>query len=362
MELVLVDPRVAHLCSPIPTDQAQSCPKIPGAILQLESVTIIAMMDAVSLTPVYCRARHAGPSANYQNLRVLGKCSNFWHQTRGDFAAVAGSFCSVTVLSICLGRLGRHGDHGRRSRLPRGFWTWPWVSDTAKEIKELLLAAKGEELEPSSRRKVEEGIDFLAAARVPCPAELLGDSSSPSEGLWRSVFIQGKIPKWEENARLLKPLVRNKAGQAYDARSGRVTNYGEILGPLVHFVAEGSFTAKDGTGQCPKEFDVEIEQGGLVLFGVPLLSSAISGPGLVRVLYIDEDIRIFESPTESPDRWEEEGLRVIQVREQLYSWSVALLSWWEKDGKRADGFDRVEVLSGGLVSKYNMSQLPCGSM
>ena len=181
------------------------------------------------------------------------------------------------------------------------------------------LTARGDQLDAQSRQKVEEGIELLAAARVQCPAALLGNSSAVSDGLWRSVFLQGRTPKWEENARLLRPWVQNKAGQAYDATRGRVTNYGEILGPMVHFVAEGTFTAKDGTSQCPKEFDVEIEQGGLVFFGVPLLSSAISGPGLVRVLYIDEDLRIFESPTESPDGWEEKGSRVIQVREQLYS-------------------------------------------
>eukprot|EP00438_Fugacium_kawagutii_P024537 Skav223317 [mRNA] locus=scaffold200:47568:48233:+ [translate_table: standard] len=220
-------------------------------------------------------------------------------------------------MGLSLSRVHRRGERGQ---LARHFWVWPWsVSETAKEIKELLLSAEGEPLEGANRQRVEEGILQLAEARVQCPAELLGFSSSPSDGLWRSVFIQGRTPKWEENARLLRPLVRNKVGQAYDAKALRVTNYGEILGPLVHFVAEGSFTAKDGSSQCPKEFDVEIEQGGLVVFGVPLLSSAISGPGLVRVLYIDEDIRIFESPTESPDKWEEEGLRVIQVRDELYN-------------------------------------------
>ena len=39
-------------------------------------------------------------------------------------------------------------------------------------------------------------------------------------------------------------------------------------------------------GNCPKDFDVSIEQGGLVLFGNPLLTDAISGPGYLRVLYI----------------------------------------------------------------------------
>ena len=41
----------------------------------------------------------------------------------------------------------------------------------------------------------------------------------------------------------------------------------------------------------------------------------IAGPGLVRVLYHDSTMRIFESPLTSQDKWEESGLVVVQVRE-----------------------------------------------
>ena len=34
-----------------------------------------------------------------------------------------------------------------------------------------------------------------------------------------------------------------------------------------------------------------IEQGGLVVLGRPFISDAISGPGYLRVLYLDEEIR-----------------------------------------------------------------------
>jgi len=162
-------------------------------------------------------------------------------------------------------------------------------------------------------------ISELRQSRVRCRAELLGSSSSPEEGLWRSVYIQGKTPRWEENARLLRPFVRNKVGQAYDAGAGRVTNYGELVGAGIHFTAEGSFAPVDGAEFCPKDFSVQIERGGLVVFGCRLVSDAISGPGCVRVLYLDEDIRIFESPMDTPDRWEEEGLRVVQVREEAFA-------------------------------------------
>ena len=89
-----------------------------------------------------------------------------------------------------------------------------------------------------------------------------------------------------------------------------------------------------------------------MLFGNPLLTDAISGPGYLRVLYIvrrppygtaasrllichcgmhacsrahallssaqDEDIRIFLSPGDSPDRWEAAGLQVVQVRDGCF--------------------------------------------
>ena len=192
-------------------------------------------------------------------------------------------------------------------------WIWPWRPNEALEVRDLLVKSKT--LGPREEQNLKEKLQRLAEAKVPCRAELLGNST---EELWRSVYIQGKTPKWEQNARVFRPWVRNKAGQAYDTRSGRVRNYGELLGPGLHFVAEGRFDAVDETNDCPKEFRVEIEQGGLVILGFPLLSSLISGPGLVRVLYLDEDIRLFESPNESPGGWEERGLRVVQVRDDLF--------------------------------------------
>ena len=110
---------------------------------------------------------------------------------------------------------------------------------------------------------------------------------------------------------------------------GCVANYGEVAGPSVYFTACGSFTERDASvARCPKDYDVAIEEGGFVLFGRPFLSSAIKGPGFLRVLYLDEDLRIFESPTDSPDTgrdvtgekgvWESAGLKVVQVREAAF--------------------------------------------
>ena len=37
------------------------------------------------------------------------------------------------------------------------------------------------------------------------------------------------------------------------------------------------------------------------------------------VLYADDDIRIFTNRADSPDRWESEGLVVVQVRDELFA-------------------------------------------
>ena len=52
--------------------------------------------------------------------------------------------------------------------------------------------------------------------------------------------------------------------------------------------------------RCPVDFTVDIEQGGFVVLSQRFVSGAISGPGYLRVLYADDDLRIFESPRDSP--------------------------------------------------------------
>jgi hypothetical protein len=192
-------------------------------------------------------------------------------------------------------------------------------------------------------------VDECCAARVPFRPELLGDGQ-----LWRATPVKGETPRWQRN-RLLLPFLRNRAGQAYtlgEGSCGTVVNYGEVFGRALYFKAEGSFQPADMAVEedaaaeeassfledlqrfiatslaapraredlrCPVDFDVAISQGGFVLGGTPFLSSAISGPGYLRCLYIDEGVRIFESPKDSPDRWEESGLVVVQVRDDLFN-------------------------------------------
>ena len=46
-----------------------------------------------------------------------------------------------------------------------------------------------------------------------------------------------------------------------------------------------------GRPSTPLCIHLFIEQGGLVVLGRPFISDAISGPGYLRVLYLDEEIR-----------------------------------------------------------------------
>ncbi|KAL1504435.1 hypothetical protein AB1Y20_010841 [Prymnesium parvum] len=188
----------------------------------------------------------------------------------------------------------------------------PWASRRlphAIALRDSLLGATA----ALPADQIDALIDALAAARAPFDRRLLGG------GLWRASYTRGRRPLWGRAQRLL-PLRSNVAGQTFDVRAARVRNYAELLGPACHFVAEGSFApaGRQGT-RCPVDFNVQVERGGLVLFGRPLVSDAISGPGFLRVLYLDEDIRIFESVADSPGRWETAGLQVVQIREGCFA-------------------------------------------
>ena len=196
-------------------------------------------------------------------------------------------------------------------------WVRGPAAATAAELRELLVQSVLSGASADVAR-CDELIRDLASARVPFRGKLLGTSASTAD-IWRAVYSSGKTPRWERNAKLLGGVFNNRAGQAYDTTTQRVVNYGEVLGSACYFTAEGSFSAVDGSRRCPKDFDVAIERGGFVLLGSPFISDAISGPGYLRVLYLDDDLRVFESPTDSPDRWEEAGLRVVQVRERNFA-------------------------------------------
>ena len=199
--------------------------------------------------------------------------------------------------------------------------------------------------------------------------------------LFASVHFIGNTPLWEKIG--LPGLVRNVKGQKYTldrtienaagaAGGGKFVNYAEIWGNNLYLMASGDFIAGgpnvvvDGDlsssrstllqnkkhttnpfseilsylfpsnsksidivtmqqfSQLPTPYDyaATVTGASIVLFQKMILNVSIEGTGTVRVLYADENLRIFVSPTDTNvtrggGDWESEGLIVVQVRVDL---------------------------------------------
>ena len=185
------------------------------------------------------------------------------------------------------------------------------VSPAATELKQRLSDSFRDQAEPD-RARVDELVSALVGEKDKPPF----DASVLGGGLWAAVHTSGPVPRWEKYSRLL-PKLRNVRGQQYTPTGdgvGEVLNYGEIAGPALYFSATGTFRENDaGAAHFPKDFDVDVESGGLTVLGlrVPL---PISGAGFLRLEWADESMRIVSSPRASPDNWEESGLVVVQMR------------------------------------------------
>jgi hypothetical protein len=169
-------------------------------------------------------------------------------------------------------------------------------------------AAYWTDRQPLDEARLSEVVDSLAAAKVDFDPAMLGG------GLWLSLYTRGPKPKWQRNAELLGFALKNKAGQSYDADKRTVRNYGELLGGFVAFSADGVFQLPPAMDRCPVDIGVSVESGGISVAGLAI-NLGIKGPGLLRVEYVDDRVRIFTSPNTSPDDWEAAGLTVVQIRE-----------------------------------------------
>ena len=70
--------------------------------------------------------------------------------------------------------------------------------------------------------------------------------------------------------------------------------------------------------QCPCDVVATVTGGSLYVGGNKLLPlDFIQGTGVTRVLYADPKLRILESPYQNNGGWEDQGLIVVQVREDL---------------------------------------------
>jgi len=180
--------------------------------------------------------------------------------------------------------------------------------------------------------------------------------------LFASVHFIGNTPLWEKiGAR----IVRNVKGQKYtlnSATEGKFANYAEVLGANFYLKAIGickdegpvtdstvssisTTTSSDTKSSNPLEsvfaslfkssiksnsqykptpydYTAEVTGASIVLFQKFSLDLTIEGTGIVRVLYADENLRIFLSPkatnvTKGGGDWESAGLVVVQVRVDL---------------------------------------------
>mmetsp|Transcript_7231 Transcript_7231/g.12771 ORF Transcript_7231/g.12771 Transcript_7231/m.12771 type:complete len:310 (-) Transcript_7231:283-1212(-) len=180
--------------------------------------------------------------------------------------------------------------------------------------------------------------------------------------LFASVHFTGSdTPLWEKIGSASG--VQNIKGQKYTLFDGSTTegnfvNYAEIFGGNFHLKAVGTFrdegpsslpesdetvsssnnpleafTSLFNSGNnnnlqssqllpTPYDYSATVTGASVVLFQKYSLDLTIEGTGTVRVLYADENLRIFLSPTDTnvtkgAGDWESEGLVVVQVRVDL---------------------------------------------
>ena len=180
--------------------------------------------------------------------------------------------------------------------------------------------------------------------------------------LFASVHFIGDSPLW---ARIGAGIVRNIKGQKYTLDNMMFTNYAEILGTNFYLKAVGNFKDEGpvvssssstsvssanseksnplGTAfaslfnsgnnsniskqqstslPTPYDYSATVTGASIVLFQKFSVDLTIEGTGTVRVLYADDNLRIFLSPTDTNvtkggGDWESEGLIVVQVRVDL---------------------------------------------
>lgn len=238
-------------------------------------------------------------------LMLLGAVSAFApsaSQAR-DTSRAASDFPNPTVISRVVSGLPGVSEAVNAFLLPP-----PKQRDSpANELFGMLAEQFRSGVECDKMRALSLVEDLIAEGGSFNPALLGG-------GLWLSVSSYGPQPKWARNAALLGGLVQNKVGQIFDPYECTVCNYGEIAGSNCFVVAEGTFTVPRNQKRCPVDIPVDIAKGALHVRGLRV-GLGIKGSAVLRVRYLDDKLRIFESVQNSPDTWEESGTLVVQIRQ-----------------------------------------------
>ena len=213
------------------------------------------------------------------------------------------------------------------------------TKEASGELISVLLKRRRSETTKSDEERISSLVGTLTAARVQFDPTICLDGP-----LYFSSVVDGPPPLWERLGIKLggRSSAGNIQGQQYRYRDDErsVVNYAEILGKAFHLRAYGTYENGDneeeqnatspfgnfvaflGGGvspssskliQCPADFTVTVTNASFVVLG-NRLDVPIAGTGYLRVLYADENLRIFVSPkSTTDDRWEKAGLTVAQV-------------------------------------------------
>jgi len=197
----------------------------------------------------------------------------------------------------------------------RGIFSSKTSSASLEETSSQLLSLVLDRWNRGTREtNEEESIDRLMQSLSDARA-----SFDPDECLtgtfYATLYTSGPTPLWERLS-LSAFGTRNIQGQQLTKvgdGEGRVLNYSEAWGRGLHLRAEGTFRESAG-GRCPVDFSVAVTSAA-VCVGGRCVGLPVSGEAILRVLYADRNLRLFESVVDST--WEEQGLVAIQVRVDL---------------------------------------------
>lgn len=226
----------------------------------------------------------------------------------------------------------------------------------SNELISLLIKRRRNGSSTGEDERISSLVNTLTSARVQFDPTICLDGP-----LFVSNVVEGPPPLWERFGIKFEGSgagdssnIGNIQGQQYvycdDEKS--VVNYAEILGKAFHVRAYGTYERdaenngntvgiqqenrspldnvmaffgggksdsqrKSNTIQCPADFTVTVTKGSFFLLG-RRFDIPIAGTGYLRVLYADENLRIFVSPkSTTDDRWEKAGLKVAQVNINL---------------------------------------------
>ena len=227
------------------------------------------------------------------------------------------------------------------------------TEEASDELISLLISRRRDGSTKDDEERITSLVSTLTSAKVQFDPSLCLDGP-----LFVSNVVEGPPPLWERFGVKIGGSgtgksngIGNIQGQQYVYRDDEksVVNYAEILGKAFHVRAYGTYERDDTDSnearamqkdnlsmldnvleffgsnkspslqkagnmvQCPAPFTVTVTKGSFFVLG-RRFDIPIAGTGYLRVLYADENLRIFVSPKSTiDDRWEKAGLKVAQV-------------------------------------------------